>query len=266
MAAWELIMDLINILENLKKEKITIDEACRQIKLNNIDTLSTISNIDPHRMKRTGIPEAIYAEGKDPDDLVKIAMEHCKHEGRAILTRVSDKQLKALQKKNHVEWNRYAKIAILRKEDFKVEITGGSIGIITAGTVDIPVAEEAKIIASEMGVTVHTIYDVGAAGIHRLFGPVREMIEMGVDAVVVAAGREGTLPTIVSGVVDVPVIGVPVSSGYGAGGNGMAALYTMLQSCSVLAVVNINAGFTAGAYAARIANMLARERKKNMFG
>ncbi|MCK4937693.1 MAG: nickel pincer cofactor biosynthesis protein LarB [Methanosarcinales archaeon] len=255
-------MDLTRLLENVKTGKIDIDDALKQIRISNIHTLDNVACIDPHRMKRTGIPEAIYGPGKAIDDLVCIALSHLEHETTVIITRVSDEQLEALQQKHPVEWNRSARIAILRKGDSRVESTGGVIGIITAGTVDIPVAEEAKVTAMEMGVTVHTIYDVGAAGIHRLFPGLAEMVEKGVDTIVVAAGREGTLPTIVSGLVDVPVIGVPVSSGYGAGGGGKAALYTMLQSCSVLSVVNIDAGFVAGAYAARIANMLAKARRK----
>jgi len=255
-------MDLTQLLENVKTGKIDIDEALKQIRISNIHTLDNVACIDPHRMKRTGIPEAIYAPGKAIDDLVGIALSHLEHEPAVIITRVSDEQLEALQQKHPVEWNRRARIAILRRGDSRVESTGGAIGIITAGTVDIPVAEEAKVTAMEMGVTVHTIYDVGAAGIHRLFPGLADIVEKGVDVIVVAAGREGTLPTIVSGLVDVPVIGVPVSSGYGAGGGGKAALYTMLQSCSVLSVVNIDAGFVAGAYAARIANMLAKARRK----
>ncbi|MCK5216169.1 MAG: nickel pincer cofactor biosynthesis protein LarB [Methanosarcinales archaeon] len=251
-------MNLIDLLEQYKNGNITLDETCKQIKLNNIDTLHTISNIDPHRMKRTGIPEAIYAEGKDPLDLLDIVKGHLTHENRAIITRVSNEQRETLDREFDIDWNKYAKTVVIRQNGSTVKKTGGSIGIITAGTVDIPVAEEAKVIAVEMGVEVYTIYDVGAAGIHRLFGRIKEIIEPGVDCIVVAAGREGTLPTIISGIVDVPVIGVPVSSGYGAGGNGIAALYTMLQSCSVLTVVNIDAGFTAGAYAARIANMMAK--------
>lgn len=251
-------MNLIDLLEQYKKGNITIDETCKQIKLNNIDTLRTISNIDPHRMKRTGIPEAIYAEGKDPFDLLDIVKDHLTHEKRAIITRVSNEQRETLEMEFDIDWNKYAKTVVIRQNGFTVKKTGGAIGIITAGTVDIPVAEEAKVIAVEMGVEVYSIYDVGAAGIHRLFGRIKDIIEPGVDCIVVAAGREGTLPTIISGIVDVPVIGVPVSSGYGAGGNGIAALYTMLQSCSVLTVVNIDAGFTAGAYAARIANMMAK--------
>ena len=247
-------MDLNSLLDRLKNGDIEVEEASKQIRLGNIHTLSEISNIDPYRMKRTGIPEAIFSEGKTPDDLVNIAMEHLKHEGRAILTRVSDEQLTVLEQKHTVEWNKYARIAILRADGFQVDKTGGAIGIITAGTVDVPVAEEARIIAQEMGVTVHTIYDVGAAGIHRLFPPLGDIIERGI----------GTLPTIVSGIVDVPVIGLPVSSGYGAGGSGTAALHTMLQSCSVLSVVNIDAGFVAGAFAARIANVVAEARKNQV--
>ncbi len=131
--------------------------------------------------------------------------------------------------------------------------TGGIVGIITAGTSDIRVAEEAKIIAEEMGCTVRTAYDVGAAGIHRLFPALKPLLDAHVF--IVCAGREGTLPSIVAGLVDKPVIGVPVSVGYGYMGEGRAALASMLQSCSVLSVVNIDAGFTAGAFAARIANL-----------
>jgi NCAIR mutase (PurE)-related protein len=130
---------------------------------------------------------------------------------------------------------------------------GGIIAVITAGTSDIRVAEEAKIIAEEMGCEVRTAYDVGAAGIHRLFPALKPLLAARVF--VVCAGREGTLPSVVAGLVDKPVIGVPVSVGYGYMGEGRAALASMLQSCSVLAVVNIDAGFVAGAFAARIARM-----------
>jgi hypothetical protein len=132
------------------------------------------------------------------------------------------------------------------------ELTGGMVAIITAGTSDIRVAEEAKVIAEEMGCRVKTAYDVGAAGIHRLFPALKPLLDA--DAFIVCAGREGTLPAVVAGLVDRPVIGVPVSTGYGYMGAGRAALASMLQSCSVIAVVNIDAGFTAGAFAARIAN------------
>jgi hypothetical protein len=132
------------------------------------------------------------------------------------------------------------------------ETTGGVVAVITAGTSDIRVAEEAKVIAEEMGCAVRTAYDVGAAGIHRLFPALQPLLDA--DVFIVCAGREGTLPAVVAGLVDKPVLGVPVSTGYGYMGKGEAALASMLQSCSVIAVVNIDAGFTAGAFAARIAN------------
>ncbi len=118
------------------------------------------------------------------------------------------------------------------------------VGIVTAGTSDIPVAEEARAVAEEMGCTVRCAYDVGAAGIHRLFPALKDLLDCHVF--VVAAGREGTLPAVVAGLVDRPVIGVPVSTGYGFRGAGQAALGSMLQSCSVIAVVNIDAGFVGG--------------------
>jgi hypothetical protein len=150
-----------------------------------------------------------------------------------------------------VEYRELARVLILKKGD-EPKPTGGIVAIITAGTSDIPVAEEAKIIAEEMGCAVLTAYDVGAAGIHRLFPALKPMLAAHVF--VVCAGREGTLPAVVAGLVDKPVIGVPVSTGYGYMGGGRAALASMLQSCSVIAVVNIDAGFTAGAFAAQVAN------------
>jgi NCAIR mutase (PurE)-related protein len=213
---------------------------------------------------RTGIPEAIIADCKTCDDVVSIARVQIKNEGRAIITRVSEEKYMAMcslaaEMGKEIRWSERARVAVI---GLPVEKTGGRVGIISAGTADIPVAEEAKEIACEMGCEVTTIYDVGVAGIHRLFPELGKLASNGVDAVVVAAGREGTLPAIVAGLMDVPVIGVPVSTGYGAGGRGEAAILSMLQSCSVLAVVNIDAGFVAGAFAARIANLAARNRNE----
>lgn len=134
------------------------------------------------------------------------------------------------------------------------------MAILAAGTADIPVAEEARVVAEEMGCHVLAEYDVGVAGIHRLFPSLERMTDA--DAFVVAAGREGTLPAVVAGLVDAPVIGLPVSTGYGIGGGGKAALYSMLQSCSVLTVVNVDAGFVAGAYAAKIARQKVHRDKQ----
>ena len=152
------------------------------------------------------------------------------------------------------EYNKSARTLVLAGSPVKIQ-TGGIVGIITAGTSDIRVAEEARVIAEEMGCQAKTAYDVGVAGIHRLFPVLESMADC--HSLVVAAGREGTLPAVVAGLMDRPVIGVPVSTGYGYMGNGEAALASMLQSCSVLTVVNIDAGFVAGAFAARIAILVA---------
>ncbi len=134
----------------------------------------------------------------------------------------------------------------------------------TAGTSDIPIAEEAAVVAAEMGSVVISAYDVGVAGLHRLAAPLRDMRERGVDAIVVAAGMDGALPSVVAGLVDVPVIGLPTSVGYGLGGRGVAALLSMLQTCAPgLAVVNIDNGVGAGATAALIANRVAAARRAN---
>lgn len=257
-------MDLSDTLKKFKNNEISLEEAERQIRITNFELLSDIARVDIHRAKRVGIPEAVIADCKTCDEVVSIAKVHFKNEGRAIITRASEENyttLKLLAEEMglNIRWSKRARIVVIGDS---VDKTGGKVGVISAGTADIPVAEEAKIIAEEMGCTVTTIYDVGVAGIHRLFPELTKLVEAGVDAIVVAAGREGTLPAIVSGLVDVPVIGVPVSTGYGAGGRGKAALLSMLQSCSVLTVVNIDAGFVAGAFAARIANLAAMHRNQ----
>jgi NCAIR mutase (PurE)-related protein len=258
-------MDLSETLKKFKKDEISLEDAEKQLRIIGFEKVAEIARIDIHRVKRVGIPEAVMADCKTVDEVVSIARMHLKHEGRAIITRVCDEYYEALRSladelSVKTRWEKRAKIIVLGEP---VERTGGKVGVISAGTADIPVAQEAKVIAEEMGCSVTTIYDVGVAGIHRLFPELTKLVEAGVDAIVVAAGREGTLPAIVSGLVDVPVIGVPVSTGYGAGGKGEAALLSMLQSCSVLTVVNIDAGFVAGAFAARIANMMAKCRKGN---
>jgi NCAIR mutase (PurE)-related protein len=257
-------MDLSETLKKLKNNEITLEEAEKQLRITNFETLSDIAKVDTHRAKRTGIPEAIIADCKTCDEVVSIAKVHLKNEGRVIVTRASDEKYEALESlakdmKLLIRSSRRAGVIAIGDP---VDKTGGRVGIVSAGTADIPVAEEARIIAEEMGCSVTAIYDVGVAGIHRLFPELTRLLVTGVDAIVVVAGREGTLPAIVSGLVDVPVIGVPVSTGYGAGGEGKAALLSMLQSCSVLTVVNIDAGFVAGAFAARIANLAAKNRNK----
>ncbi len=143
--------------------------------------------------------------------------------------------------------------------DYRAPEPRGCVGLLTAGTSDIPVAEEAAMVIAHMGCRVERGYDTGVAGVHRLLEPLTRMIETGADVLVVVAGMEGALPSVVAGLVDVPVIGVPTSTGYGLGGDGTAALYSILQSCSPgLVAVNIDNGVGAGAAAA----LIARRRRE----
>jgi NCAIR mutase (PurE)-related protein len=254
-------INLISVKDGLKEilkqhanGDISLDEAISQIRLLSCRTLGDIAKLDTHRADRIGVPEAILAEGKDKYDLLDISLAHLEDAKSVIITRVSDDQHQIFMEANLPKGavllhNKRARTLVLR---FGEQSTGqGKVGILAAGTADIPFAEEAKVVAQEMGCTVISEYDVGVAGIHRLFPSLEKMID--VDAMVVAAGREGTLPAVVAGILDAPVIGLPVSTGYGIGGGGIAALMSMLQSCSVLTVVNIDAGFVAGAFAAKIA-------------
>jgi NCAIR mutase (PurE)-related protein len=150
---------------------------------------------------------------------------------------------------------------VLRTSAWVSPAPGGRVGVVTAGTSDVPTAQEAAVVAREMGCDVTSAYDVGVAGIHRLFGPLRDMIEREVDVVIVAAGMDGALPSVVAGLVGVPVIGLPVSVGYGLGGGGLAALMSMLQTCAPgLTAVNIDNGVGAGGTAGLIARRAALAR------
>ena len=255
------------ILEKVAEGKISIEEAERLLRALAIEEIGNLARIDVGREYRKGIPEVILAEGKTPEDLSKIAMKMLNESGRSIVSRITKEQIqtmvKSLPKDITSQIYEKPKMMVIKRKDFRVEKTGGKIGILTAGTSDIPVAEEARIIAEEMGCEVITAYDVGVAGIHRLLPPLKKMITEDVDVIIVVAGREGALPSVVAGMVDVPVIAVPTSIGYGLGEKGVSALMAMLQSCSLgLAVVNIDGGVAAGAIATLIANRIARFKKK----
>ena len=249
------------ILQKLLTGKCDIEETEKLLKANRIEEVGELAKLDIFRKDRTGIVEVIYAEHKTPEMVLDIINTFLEKNRFAIVSRYKEEQLDLIKQKftnnesYQIEINNLAKLIIIKFKDFEFEKKGGIIGIITAGSSDIPVAEEAKIIAQSMGCEVITSYDLGIAGIHRIFGPLSEMIKKGIHAIIVCAGMEGTLPGVVAALVDVPVIGVPISSGYGLGEKGIGALTTMLQSCSPgLLVVNIDNGFGAGASAALIAN------------
>ncbi|AKB84468.1 nickel pincer cofactor biosynthesis protein LarB [Methanococcoides methylutens] len=258
-------MELKKILSQVKNNETDLEEAENQIRSMGYVQISDIARLDTFRKCRTGIMEAILAEGKEAEDIVEIAKAQVKATGRVLITRLDGEKSAVLERSfgnDNIEFSKNSITAVVHNST-PVPRTGGRVAIISAGTADIPVAEEARMTASEMGCETLTIYDVGVAGFHRLVSQLKNIEDYKPDAIVVAAGREGTLPTVVSGLVDAPVIGLPVSIGYGAGAKGEAALLSMLQSCSVLSVVNIDAGFVAGSFAARIANEVAEARNTN---
>jgi len=216
--------------------------------------VSDFACLDMGRERRTGIPEVVLAEGKLMPHLVKIAKAMLEARGRAIVTRASSEALRALSRLKGIhEVFEDAGIIVLRKRTFRRPKPGGTVAVLSAGTSDYRVAEEARIIAEQLGCRTVALHDVGVAGVHRLLDALARLGKQKVDVYIAVAGREGALPTLLAGMVDAPVIGVPVSTGYGMAGKGKSALYAMLQSCSPLAVVNIDAGVVAGAVAAQIA-------------
>ena len=224
-----------------------------------------MAKLDVGREIRKGLPEVILAEGKRAPDVAKITREMLRKSGRAIISRLDQPHVKAVKssvgKISKVEYFPRSRMMVVKSKRYASKRTGGRVGILTAGTSDISVAEEAEVIAREMGCDTLSFYDVGVAGIHRLFEPVQQLLEWESDVILVAAGREGALPTVVAGIVDVPVIGIPTSQSYGFGEKGIASLAAMLQSCSLgMAVVNIDGGVGAGAVAAMIANRVGRYR------
>ena len=255
--------DIREILDRLLKKEYSVEEAVKLLKANAIEEVGELAKLDIFRKVRTGIVEVIYAENKTPEVTLEIVYSFLKKNKFAIVSRYKDELIPLISKKFKnsdlytIDINELANILIIKEKIYRFERKGGIIGIITAGSSDIPVAEEAKVIAESMGCEVITSYDLGIAGIHRLFSPLSEMIKRGIHVIIVCAGMEGTLPGVVAALVDIPVIGVPISSGYGLGEKGIGALTTMLQSCSPgLLVVNIDNGFGAGASAALIANKM----------
>jgi len=245
------------ILQKLVKGEISTETAEKMLKTMEIMELEDFAKMDTHRDIRTGVPEAVFAEGKEDEEIIKILMS-CANKGRIMVTRLENRRYEVIKdelaplidKGFKVEYNKRARILIIKDHNVKKI---GKIGVVTAGTSDIPVAEEARVVAEEAGCEVLRSYDVGVAGIHRLFSQIREMIEKDVEVIIVVAGMEGALPSVVAGLVDMPVVGVPTSVGYGVGEGGFTALYAMLQSCAPgIAVVNIDNGYGAAVFASTI--------------
>jgi hypothetical protein len=238
--------DLAEILEKVQRGEMPVDDAVSRIAIEPVTDLG-FAVLDHHRELRKGLPEVVYCEGKHRDTIrpiVESLLE--KNEGNILLTRASEEVYEEVRKAYpEAEFHRQARFVLIRRE--KKELVG-KIVVITAGTADIPVAEEAAVVAELTGNSVERLYDVGVSGMHRIMS--RAEVFLGANVAVVVAGMEGALPSIVGGMVECPVIAVPTSVGYGANLGGMAALLSMLNSCALgVAVVNIDNGFGAGYFA-----------------
>jgi len=240
------------LFEQVRKGKLTPDDAVARLRHLPFEDLG-FAKVDHHRALRTGMPEVIFGEGKTPAQVAGIFARLAKHGGNILATRANEKQFAAVKKKvRAAEYRDLARAVVLQRDPKKYG--KGIVAVVSAGTSDIPVAEEAVVTAELMGNEVEHFYDVGVAGIHRLLANREALTKARV--VVVCAGMEGALPSVVGGLVGVPVIAVPTSVGYGASFKGIAALLGMLNSCaSNVSVVNIDNGFGAG-YVASLINRL----------
>jgi NCAIR mutase (PurE)-related protein len=246
------------LLEGVSQGSIAVDEALSKLRSLPIEMVGNFAQLDQHRALRCGFPEVVFGQGKTPEQVVQIVRRLSERNDRVLVTRVTPEMSAIVQAQiPEITYQPAARILVLDKAMNRVKKPG--IFVLTAGTADIPVAEEAALTADLMGNEVERLYDVGVAGIHRLLNQVERLQQARV--VVVVAGMDGALPSVVGGLVSVPVIAVPTSVGYGASFQGLAALLTMLNSCATgVAVVNIDNGFGAGVLASRI-NLLGIEGK-----
>ena len=234
--------------------------AAGRLRSGEVRYLDEFAVLDSGRATRKGVPEVVYALNKTPAQVARICEALLASSERVIVSAASEEVTAEIQRSLPDVSVRSAGRAVVVGSGEPAP-SGGRIGAISAGTSDLPVLEEAVVVAREMGAAVKSFHDVGVAGIHRLAAPLQELRGFDPDCLIVAAGMEGALPSVVAGLVSVPVIGLPTSTGYGLGGDGTAAILGMLQSCSPgLSVVNVDNGVGAGATAALIANRAARAR------
>lgn len=249
-------MDIDNMaamLESFRDGRITLEEALEKLKSFPYEDLDFVK-IDHHRMMRQGFPEVVFAQGKTVEQVVEIVNRLAQCNRNVLASRATPEMFEAVKKVvPEANYHQLARMIVVRQEEVSPD-PERVILVMTAGTSDIPVAEEAAITAEVMGNTVKRVFDVGVAGIHRLLAQ-RQLIESA-NVIIVVAGMEGALASVVGGMVSKPVIAVPTSVGYGANFGGVAALLAMLNSCAAgIAVVNIDNGFGAGRLASIINKM-----------
>lgn len=241
------------LLEGVSQGTVQVEDALARLRSLPYETVGNFAHLDQHRAIRCGFPEVVFGQGKTSDQVAQIVNRLSERNDRVLVTRVTPEMSReVLAQCPELVYNASARILVMDKQPERVKKPG--VFVLTAGTADIPVAEEAALTADLMGNQVERLFDVGVAGIHRLLNQVERLQTARV--LVVVAGMDGALPSVVGGLVSVPVIAVPTSVGYGASFQGLAALLTMLNSCATgVAVVNIDNGFGAGVLASRINQM-----------
>lgn len=237
-----------------------LDASASRAKDDEVRHVGGFAALDVERAARKGVPEVVYAAGKTPVQVAEICAATLETGGRVIVSSFSEEHVTEIRSKlTDVPLRTAGRALVLGPGE--PEPSGGRIGALSGGTSDLPVLQEALAVAEEMGVETRSYPDVGVAGIHRLIPPLKDLEDFDPDCLIVAAGMEGALPSVISGLMRAPVIGLPTSTGYGLGGDGTAAILGMLQSCSPgLSVVNIDNGVGAGVTAALIANRAAAGR------
>lgn len=248
---------LRDLLGSLERGDADVEEVLEKLRVLPYEEMG-FAKIDHHRTMRRGFPEAVFCEGKTREQAMGIAAKILKGQGFAVLTKVDKGLASALKKRfrGRIRHIAAARLVFLGETSEKLS---GKVAVITAGTSDIPVAEEAAEICEHFGVEVERIYDVGVAGVHRVIPSMPVMSRS--DVLIVVAGMEGALPSVIAGLTDKPVIAVPTSIGYGANFEGVTALLGMLCSCSPgIAIVNIDNGFGAGVFALSIIRMRGEKR------
>lgn len=247
--------ELRNLLDRFRRGDADVERVLRALQTPPVADLG-FAHVDTHRALRQGFPEVIFGAGKTPEQVVKIAARLYADNGRVLVTRTTPEQARAVRRRfRSMVHHEAARCLTLEREPLPKR--PGYIAVLCAGTSDLPVAEEAAVTADFMGNRVERLFDVGVAGLHRLLGRI-DLVQQA-SVLVVVAGMEGALPSVVAGLVSRPVIAVPTSIGYGASFGGVAALLGMLNSCgSGVTVVNIDNGF-GGGYAASQINTLAAD-------
>ena len=253
-----------DVLRRLTAGELTEDEALSELRNLQLEELGGRARLDLGRFMRRGVPEVVLATGKAPAEAARLAVSLAERQGQGLISRMTADHRAALReaaREARMEIVDYSNSARVMRAGFAPDLLDGKVGVLTAGTSDVAVADEARMVVEACGMGARLEADLGVAGLHRFLGPLSAILDWGADVIVVAAGMDGVLPGLVAGLIDVPVIGLPVSTGYGRGGAGEAALNTMLQSCSTgLVVVNIDNGIGAGAAAVLIAQRRLRGR------